>query len=114
MLAHFAAGLAARPALLAVMSWELVARDELTAIAEEARERQGAAVLAALFAEFAGDTRFRALATLFSAGLTYLVLRRQRIRLFNGFDLSEAASWSALLDAAASVLADPAPQGAIR
>jgi AcrR family transcriptional regulator len=96
-----------RPVLLELMVWELVERNELTAIMEEARETLGLRIMAELFPEAIDPPRAQAVAAILSAGLTYLAIRRRKIRWFNGVDLAADAGWRDLA-AAVEVMAGAA------
>jgi AcrR family transcriptional regulator len=96
---NFARVLMERPAVLEMMVWELVERNELTAIMESSREEMGMRIAAELFPEAPSDNRTRAIAALLSAGVNYLVLRRRKIRWYNGVDLKSDQGWRDLHDA---------------
>lgn len=94
---HFIDALRRRPLTLEVLAAELVARNELTAVLEEERERWGQAVAtllggddAALWQDHIGAT------TVLIAGVQYLLLRARKIRRFGAYDLHSDASWDAL------------------
>ena len=91
MLDAYAHLLMARPMVLELMVWELVERNELTAIMETARETVGLRLARELFDD-AGDTG-PAVMALLAAGVTYLALRRRKIRWFNGVDLKSDKGW---------------------
>lgn len=97
---NFATALMQRPGVVEMMVWELVERNALTAIMETAREELGLRIAAELFAESAPTGRANAITALLGAGITYLVLRRRKIRWFNGIDLRSDEGWSELNDAA--------------
>jgi AcrR family transcriptional regulator len=86
--------LMARPAVLELMVWELVERNALTAIAETARETMGLRIVSELFADVREPEMAGAVSAILSAGVTYLVLRRRKIRWFNGIDLRSDAGWA--------------------
>ena len=85
--------LMARPVVLELMVWELVERNELTAIMEEAREALGLRLMAELFPDVADKQMLQAFSALLSAGVTYLALRRRKIRWYAGLDLTTDAAW---------------------
>jgi AcrR family transcriptional regulator len=66
-----------RPVVLELMVWELVERNELTAIMEEARESLGLRLLAELFPDVADKSRLGAMSAVWSAGVAFLALRRR-------------------------------------
>ena len=82
-----------RPVVLEVMVWELVERNELTAIMEEARESLGFRLLTELFPDVADKTRLGTMSAVLSAGVAYLALRRRKIRWFSGVDLKSDEGW---------------------
>ncbi len=82
-----------RPVVLELMVWELVERNELTAIMEDARERLGLRVLGELFPDVADTSRLGAISAVLSAGVTYLALRRRKIRWYSGVDLQSDEGW---------------------
>ena len=88
-----------RPVVLELMIWELVERNELTAIMEEARESLGLRLLAELFPDVADKSRLRAMSAVLSAGVAYLALRRRKIRWFSGVDLKSDDGWKEIVSA---------------
>ena len=88
--------LLARPVVLELMVWELVERNELTSIMEEARETLGLRLMAELFPDVADKTMLQAFSALLSAGVSYLALRQRKIRWYSGLDLKSDAAWTAL------------------
>ena len=85
-----------RPVVLELMVWELVERNDLTAIMEEARESLGLRLLAELFPDVADKSRLGAMSAVLSAGVSYLALRRRKIRWFSGVDLKSDEAWQAI------------------
>jgi AcrR family transcriptional regulator len=85
--------LMARPAVLELMVWELVERNALTAITETARETMGLRIVSELFSDVRDPERVGAVSAILAAGVTYLALRRRKIRWFNGIDLRSDAGW---------------------
>jgi AcrR family transcriptional regulator len=99
LLERNARALLERPVVLEVMVWELVERNELTAIMEEARESLGLRLLTELFPDVADKTRLGAMSAVLSAGIAYLALRRRKIRWFSGVDLKSDAGWQQITTA---------------
>jgi AcrR family transcriptional regulator len=93
ILGRNARALLERPVVLELMVWELVERNELTAIMEEARESLGLRLLAELFPDVADKSRLGAMSAVLSAGVSYLALRRRKIRWYSGVDLKSDAGW---------------------
>jgi AcrR family transcriptional regulator len=87
-----------RPVVLELMAWELIERNELTAIMEEARESLSTRIFAELFPDVLDKARLQAIGALHSASVTYLALRRRKIRWYAGLDLKSDADWIALFD----------------
>jgi AcrR family transcriptional regulator len=85
--------LLSRPVVLELMVWELVERNDLTAIMEEARESLGLQLLAQLFPDVTDRERLAAVSAVLSAGVTYLALRRRKIRWYSGVDLKSDKGW---------------------
>jgi hypothetical protein len=93
----------ARPAVLELMVWELVERNALTAIAETARETMGLRIVKELFSDVRDIEKVGAVRAVLSAGITYLALRRRKIRWFNGIDLLSDAGWAQIRVAIATM-----------
>jgi AcrR family transcriptional regulator len=85
-----------RPVVLELMVWELVERNDLTAIMEEARETLGLKLMADLFPDVADKRMLQAFSALLSAGVTYLALRQRKIRWYAGLDLKSETAWADL------------------
>ena len=105
VLARYAEALLARPVVLELMVWELVERNDLTAIMEEARETMGLKLMADLFPDAPDQTRLAAMSAVLTGGITYLALRRRKIRWFGGLDLQSDAGWAAILSAVSAMAA---------
>jgi len=105
VLGNLADVLMARPAALELMVWELVERNALTAIAETARETMGLRIVAELFDDVPDPETLGAVSAVLAAGVTYLVLRRRKIRWFNGVDLRADAGWAQIRAAIAAMTA---------
>ena len=94
-----------RPVVLELMVWELVERNELTAIMEEARESLGLRLLSELFPDVADRSRLGAMSAVLSAGVAYLALRRRKIRWYSGVDLRSDDGWKAIASAIQAMVA---------
>lgn len=108
ILQRFVASLANSPVALELMAWEMVERTDLTLVAESARESLGVRVINELFADQDPET-VAAITTLLVSAVTYLLLRRRKIRIFDGLDLQAEATWTRLLDVAADMVAGVLP-----
>lgn len=97
--------LLSRPAVLELMVWELVERNALTAIMEEARETLGQRLMRELFFDVTDPVRMNAVGAVLSAGVTYLALRSRKIRWYNGVDLKSEAGWGEISAAIAAMAA---------
>lgn len=102
-----------RPVVLELMVWELVERNELTAIMEEAREILGLRLLDEVFPDVADKSQLRAVGAMLSAGVTYLALRRRKIRWYSGVDLRSDRGWAEITAAVERMAASLEPGTAI-
>lgn len=94
---HFIDALRARPLTLEVLAAEVVARNALTAVLEDERERWGEQAIALLGGEvFAANPALFGLSTLLIAGVQYLLLRARKIQRFGPYDLQSDAAWDQL------------------
>lgn len=93
----------ASPVALELMVWEMVERNALTAISEAAREETGLRIIAELFPEFP-PRQVAAITALLGSALTYLLLRRRKIRVYDGLDLHADETWALLVDTAAAMV----------
>jgi AcrR family transcriptional regulator len=101
-LVRFARALRRRPETLAILRWELHSRNELVDAIAAVREQQGVELLERVRAPRALDVP--AVASLLSAGLTYLALRRRTADVYNGIDLRTDEGWGRLEDAVRTVV----------
>jgi AcrR family transcriptional regulator len=99
VLSRNARALLERPVVLELMVWELMERNELTAIMEEARETLGLRLLNELFPDVTDRSRLAAIGATLSAGVTYLALRRRKIRWYGGVDLKSSEGWDEIVNA---------------
>jgi AcrR family transcriptional regulator len=100
LLAAYVDALTRRPLVLELMAWETVERNRFTALAESAREALGIRLLAVLFDDIADRRGLNGAAAMATASIAYLLVRRRKIRLFNGLDLWSEAAWDEILEAA--------------
>jgi AcrR family transcriptional regulator len=92
----YARSLMRRPVVLELMVWEMVERNALTAIMEEQREIMGLRIAAELFGDAGAPADANAISAILGAAMSYLVLRRRKIRLFSGIDLRSDEGWERL------------------
>jgi AcrR family transcriptional regulator len=92
----YAQALLARPVVQELMVWEMVERNALTAIAEEERERAALDLYDDLFSDIGDPRRFYAATAILGAAVSYLILRRRKIRWFSGVDLRSDEGWDEL------------------
>jgi AcrR family transcriptional regulator len=94
---HFIDELRARPLTLEILAQEVIARNELTAILEEERERWGQEASQVLGGEAMARTPGApGITLLLIAGVQYLLVRARKIRTFGGIDLRSDEGWAAL------------------
>lgn len=105
VLDNYARLLMARPVILELMVWELVERNALTAITETARETMGLRLIGEIFGDTAEPDQLGAVSALLAAGVTYLALRRRKIRWFNGVDLRSDQGWAQIRAAVVAMTA---------
>jgi len=104
VLKNYVGELRRRPLTREILRWELSHRNEVTARLEHVRETRGVALTNALAHDLPADFDAPAVLALLSAGVHYLLLRAERIRLFNGIDLQTNAGWARLEAAALALL----------
>lgn len=92
VLLAFGRALRQRPLTQEIMRWELLERNELTDELARHREQQGDALISSLEPPSGPD--LRAIGTLLSAGLTYLILRSKTADVFNGLHLNSDQDWA--------------------
>lgn len=93
-----------RPLALELMVWELVERNQFTAIMESAREAVGRRLTAEIFDDLGDPALSGAVLALLSAGLTYLALRQRKITWYNGIDLRSDEGWAQIRRAAEAMV----------
>jgi AcrR family transcriptional regulator len=96
VLGNYVAFLRARPLALELMVWELVERNQFTAIMEAAREAAGIRLAREIFDDLGDAERTRSVLAILSAGLTYLALRQRKITWYNGINLRSDQGWAEL------------------
>lgn len=108
----FSRELRKRPLTQEVMRWELMENNELTKALARHREQQGNQLFDAL--EQLSSVDVRAVGSLLSAGLTYLILRSKTADVYNGLHLDSSRDWERIEQAAGQLvelaLSTPAPR----
>lgn len=92
----YARALLARPVVQELMVWEMVERNALTAIAEAEREQGALGLYSELFDDVPNRQKFYAATAILGAAVSYLILRRRKIRWFSGVDLRAEEGWDQL------------------
>jgi len=94
LLGNYVGLLRARPMALELMVWELVERNQFTAIMETAREEVGLRLTREIFDDLGDPEQAGAVLAMLSAGLTYLALRQRKITWYNGINLRSDEGWA--------------------
>jgi AcrR family transcriptional regulator len=95
-----------RPVVLEVMVWELIERNALTTIMEDARETLGLRLMAELFDDVTDRALLQRFSAVLIAGVSYLALRQRKIRWFAGVDL-RAPDMPDAIEAAIRIMTEP-------
>ncbi|RPI74989.1 MAG: hypothetical protein EHM45_16255 [Desulfobacteraceae bacterium] len=85
-----------RPLTQAIMAWEMVERNELTAELEIIRENNTLQLFNLLATEGMERQDIQALSALIGAGISYLVIRSDKIKSYGGIDLQSNQGWERL------------------
>jgi AcrR family transcriptional regulator len=101
--------LRARPLALELMVWELVERNQFTAIMETAREAVGLRLTREIFDDIGDPELTGAILAILSAGLTYLALRQRKITWFNSINLRSDEGWEQIQRGVRSMVGTVAP-----
>jgi AcrR family transcriptional regulator len=96
---NYARALIERPVVLAMMAWETVERNKLTAIIETAREEASIQIADQLFPEIAARPEIGGAMALIGAAINYLAMRQRKIRIYSGVNIRTDEGWQQLLDA---------------
>jgi AcrR family transcriptional regulator len=91
LLIEFGRALRRRPITQEIMRWELLERNELTDALAYYREEQGMKLISMV--EKSHGLDLQALASLLSAGETYLILRAKTASVYNGLRLGRDDDW---------------------
>jgi len=91
---NFIRALRRRPVTIEIMAWELVEQNELTEVLREVREEMSIRLFDVFAAKLNDvDADIRALITLLSAAVSYLLLRRRDTKIYNTMDIRSDAGW---------------------
>jgi len=96
---NYARALIERPVVLAMMAWETVERNKLTAIIETAREEASIQIADQLFPEIAARPEIGGAMALIGAAINYLAMRQRKIRIYSGVNIRTDEGWQQLVDA---------------
>ncbi len=95
---NYARALIERPVVLAMMAWETVERNKLTAIVETAREEMSTRIADMLFPEIATQPEIAGAMALIGAAINYLAMRQRKIRIYSGVNIRTDQGWQLLVD----------------
>jgi AcrR family transcriptional regulator len=101
---NYARALIERPVLLAMMAWETVERNKLTAIVETEREEMSNRIADLLFPEIATLPEIAGAMALIGAAINYLAMRQRKIRIYSGVNIRTDEGWQRLIDAIAMMM----------
>lgn len=93
LLRNYMAEMRRRPVTHAILAWEVISRNELTAKLEDVRERRGIDLLGLVGKPPAG-VDVPAVFAVVSATVSYLLMRARLIRIFLGIDLHTDEGWA--------------------
>ena len=93
---NYARALIERPVVLAMMAWETVERNKLTAIVETAREEMSTRIADLLFPEIATRPEIAGAMALIGAAINYLAMRQRKIRIYSGVNIRTDEGWQQL------------------
>jgi AcrR family transcriptional regulator len=114
LLANYVGLLRARPLALELMVWELVERNQFTAIMETAREEVGLRLTREIFDDLGDPERTGSVLAILNAGLTYLALRQRKITWYNGINLRSDEGWAEIQSAVQAMVEGVAKRAAPR
>jgi AcrR family transcriptional regulator len=96
---NYARALIDRPVVLAMMAWETVERNKLTAITETEREGMSLRIAELLLPDVANLHGIAGAMALIGAAVNYLAIRQRKIRIFSSVNIRTEAGWRQLADA---------------
>ncbi len=110
---NYARALIKRPVVLAMMAWETVERNRLTAITETAREEMSNRIAQTLLDDVASVPGVAGAYAIIGAALNYLAIRQRKIRIFSGVEIRTEEGWCEMtraIELMMAALAIPASQ----
>jgi AcrR family transcriptional regulator len=96
---NYARALIERPVVLAMMAWETVERNKLTAITETEREEMSIRIAELLLTDIADLRGMAGAMALIGAAVNYLAIRQRKIKIFSGVSIRTDEGWEQLTDA---------------
>jgi AcrR family transcriptional regulator len=105
MARNFMQAIRKRPLTQAIMAWEIVEKNELTEELEVIRENNIMRFFELFFPSTGLNGRdVQAIVGLVGAGISYLIIRSNKIRSYSGIDLTSEQGWQRLADAIDSII----------
>jgi AcrR family transcriptional regulator len=101
---NFLRGIRKRPLTQAVMAWEIMERNELTAELETIREQNIMQFLDMFYPSDITGVDLNAVSAIIGAGASYLVLRSDKIRWYSGMDLQSEDDWQRIEKAMEAII----------
>ena len=96
---NFLRALRNRPLTQEILAWEMVERNELTAVLEAIRETTMLRFYQMFFPSIQEELDMEAVSAIIGAGTSYLVSRARKIRYYSGIDLESEEGWRRLENA---------------
>ena len=93
---NFLEAIRSRPLTQEILAWEMVERNNLTVELETVRENTMMNFFEMFFHKTDKGPDIAAMGAIIGAGISYLVCRGRKIRLYNGIDLDTEAGWRRL------------------
>jgi len=90
---NYARALIKRPVVLAMMAWETVERNRLTAITETEREEMSKRIAETLLDDIGAAPGVAGAYAIIGAAINYLAIRQRKIRIFSGVEIRTEEGW---------------------
>ena len=90
---NFTTAIRRRPLTQEILAWEMIERNELTAELEAIRENTMINFFEMFFPPTDQGPDIAAMGAVIGAGISYLVSRGRKIRIYNGIDLASETGW---------------------